>query len=69
LTLYNLPEQSEDQQDKWLNDINVWFFAGHKTKVNNHRQTGLFVYHDFDLMTEETTNELRKYRKNATTKL
>lgn len=69
LTPYNVTELNEEYLAAWLDSINIWFFKGNKVKVNNHRQTGFFVYHDFDLLTEEATNELRKHRKTATTKI
>jgi len=69
LSPYNVVNIGEENIANWADLVNVWFHTGNKVKINNHRQTGFFVYHDFEIMTDETTDELRKYRKAATTKV
>ena len=69
LSPYNVVDIGEENIANWTDLVNVWFHSGNKVKINNHRQTGFFVYHDFDIMTDETTDELRKHRKAATAKV
>lgn len=66
LSPYNLPELDEAQLAEWQELISLWFYQGNKVKVNNHRQTGFFVYHDTDFLTKETIDDLRKYCTAAT---
>jgi hypothetical protein len=62
----NLPVESHEETDTdWTEQINIWFYKGQHVKVNNHRQSGVFVYHDDDILTDESRNEIRTTYSNT----
>lgn len=66
----NMPiDLDEDSNADWSEQINIWFYKGQHVKVNNHRQSGIWVYHDEDLLTREARNDIRSnFSKNKTAK-
>jgi len=57
-------KDQENNSADWKESCNVWI-NGNQIKVNNHRQTGLFVYHDSDIIDKETHDRIRNRYKKA----
>ena len=68
LTDDNIAEAAtQEQSEDWLDTINIWFHNGGDVKVNNHRQTGIFVYRQFDLLNDKALNDISKHYNTTTT--
>lgn len=53
----------QENLDDWKESCNIWFNFN-QIKVNNHRQTGLFVYHESEIVDKETHDRIRnRYKK------
>lgn len=64
----NLPIESDDS-DSWLDQVDIWFIGGTNIKINNHRQTGLFVYHNMEILNSEALDDIRSNYTDNTTKI
>jgi hypothetical protein len=69
LALNFLYDPDSQQQIDWLNSINIWVTDDIDVKINNHRQTGIFYYHDPSIMTPDILRKLHDRYRAATTKL
>mgnify|MGYP000993823860 CR=1 FL=1 len=65
----NMPiDLDEESTADWSEQINIWFYKGQHVKVNNHRQKGIWVYHDDDILTKEVKHDIRiNFSQDTTT--
>lgn len=59
---------SYEEQDNWLEQLNVWHTSNNTLKINNYRQTGIVYYESPALLTTEIIQTLYdNYTKAKTT--
>lgn len=55
----------EDEEERWIDSLNVWFTRDCDLKINNHRQTGIVTYQDPDFLTKDMLTKLNDYYRKA----